>query len=205
MLSANTLNIACLPLSTRQSQLRELLLPYGEIRSIKIITEKASSKFVRQSSSAIVVFEKSFQAEKAQTAIDGRYMGEGWRLKASWGDREQQKSIPIIFPVDLVKDIPSAPFDASIPTQALSKSQLSRAPPPSSLIVPTNAPKWGQPQQLVVRVQRPRDSRALRRIHAVIEGVMEYGPDFEALLMEREKFNEDYAFLFDSNVPPSTT
>jgi RNA recognition motif-containing protein len=99
MLSANTLNIACLPLSTRQSQLRELLLPYGEIRSIKIMQEK-SSKFVRQSSSAIVVFEKPFQAEKAQTAIDGRYMGEGWRLKASWGDREQQKSIPIIILVD---------------------------------------------------------------------------------------------------------
>ena len=100
MLSANTLNIACLPLSTRQSQLRELLLPYGEIRNIKIFMEKPSSKFVRQSSSAIVIFEKPFQAEKAQTAIDGRYMGEGWRIKASWGDREQQKSIPIIFLVD---------------------------------------------------------------------------------------------------------
>jgi len=100
----------------------------------------------------------------------------------------------------VVKDIPSAPFDASVPTQALSKSQLSRAPPPSSLVVPVNTPKWGQTQQLVVRVQRPRDARSLRRIHAVIEAVMEYGPDFEALIVEREKFNEDYAFLFDSNV-----
>jgi len=91
---ANTLNIACLPLSTRQSQLRELLDQYGEIVSIKIVTEKPSSRdFARRSSSAIVVFEKSFQAEKAQTAIDGRYMGEGWRIKASWGDREQQKGI----------------------------------------------------------------------------------------------------------------
>jgi hypothetical protein len=35
----------------------------------------------------------------------------------------------------------------------------------------------------------------------VIEGVTDYGTDFEALLMEREKYNEDYAFLFDSNVP----
>jgi len=40
----------------------------------------------------------------------------------------------------------------------------------------------------------------LRRIHAVIESVADYGPDFEALLMEREKGNENYAFLFDSNV-----
>jgi RNA recognition motif-containing protein len=91
---ANTLNIACLPLSTRQSQLRELLDQYGEIVSIKIVTEKPSSRdFARRSSSATVVFEKSFQAEKAQTAIDGRYMGEGWRIKASWGDREQQKGM----------------------------------------------------------------------------------------------------------------
>jgi hypothetical protein len=42
----------------------------------------------------------------------------------------------------------------------------------------------------------------VRRIHAVIEGVADYGSDFEALLMEREKHNEDYAFLFDSNVIP---
>jgi Surp module len=96
--------------------------------------------------------------------------------------------------------VPKAPFDASVPSQVLSKSQLSKAPPPSSLLAPTNMPKWGQPQQLTVRVQRPRDPRALRRIHAVIEGAADYGPEFEALLMEREKNNEDYSFLFDSNV-----
>jgi hypothetical protein len=62
--------------------------------------------------------------------------------------------------------------------------------------------KWGGGQQLVVRVERPRDPRCLRRIHAVIEGVGEYGPEFEALLMERERGNENYAFLFDSNVRP---
>lgn len=101
-----------------------------------------------------------------------------------------------------MKDMPGAPFDASLPSQGLTKSQLSRAPPPSTLIVPSNTPKSGQKQELVVHVQRPRDSQSLRRIHAVIEAVMEHGPDFEALIMEREKYNENYAFLFDSNVPP---
>ena len=52
----------------------------------------------------------------------------------------------------------------------------------------------------MIRVQRPTDARMLRRIHAVIEGILAHGPDFEALLMEREKENEHYAFLFDSNV-----
>ena len=105
--------------------------------------------------------------------------------------------------IGVVKDKPTAPFNASVPTQSLSKAQLSRAPPPASLNVPPNVPKWGQKEQLEVIVQRPRDPIVLRRIHAVIQGVAEYGPDFEALLMEHEKFNEDYAFLFDSNVPPA--
>jgi Surp module len=101
----------------------------------------------------------------------------------------------------LAKDIPTAPFGATILTQALSKSQLSRAPPPTSLLVPSNVPKWAQTEQLVIHVQRPKDARSLRRIHATIEKVTEYGPDFEALLMEHEHLNENYAFLFDSNVP----
>jgi len=107
--------------------------------------------------------------------------------------------------IGAVKDTPTAPFNASVPSQSLSKAQLSRAPPPASLNVPLNVPKWGQKELLEVNVQRPRDPTVLRRIHAVIQGVAEYGPDFEALLMEHEKFNEDYAFLFDSNVPPEPT
>jgi U2-associated protein SR140 len=102
----------------------------------------------------------------------------------------------------IAKDRPSAPFNAIVPSTALSKSQLSRAPPPSSLLVPSNVPKWGQPQQVVVTISRPRDPIVLRRIHSVIQSVDKFGPDFEALLMERESENEDYAFLFDSNVSP---
>jgi hypothetical protein len=98
-----------------------------------------------------------------------------------------------------VTDGPTAPFNANVPIQPLAKAQLSRAPPPSSLLGTT--PKWEQKEQLVVRVQRPRDPRVLRRIHRIIELITSHGADFEALLMEREKHNEDYAFLFDSNVP----
>jgi len=96
--SARTLHLACLPLSTRQSQLRELLAPYGEIVSVIIINETPSSKdFSRRSVAANIIFSKPYEAEKAQTSIDGRYLGEGWRVKASWGDFETQKcnSVPL--------------------------------------------------------------------------------------------------------------
>lgn len=202
--AASTLHIACLPLSTQQSQLRELLTPYGHIVNMRIGAEKSSRGFTRRSAFATVVFEKPQQAEKAQTAIDGRYMGEGWRIKASWGDHGQQKGTHFMVLNNVVaKDIPSAPFDARIPDESLSKAQLSRAPPPSALTTSPNVPKWGQPQQRSVKVQRSHDARQIRRIHKVIEAVIEFGPEFEALLMESEKYNEDYAFLFDSNVFPS--
>jgi RNA recognition motif-containing protein len=89
--SANTLKIAHLPLSIRQSQLRDLLAPYGETVSINLVTER-SKGFIRPSTSATVIFEKSYQADKAHSAIDGKYMGDGWRIKATWGDREFKRT-----------------------------------------------------------------------------------------------------------------
>ena len=68
-------------------------MQFGDIVSIKVVAERPTGNdFARRSASATVAFEKSHQAEKAHAAIDGRYMGEGWRIKASWGDREQTKS-----------------------------------------------------------------------------------------------------------------
>jgi RNA recognition motif-containing protein len=90
-LSANTLKIAHLPLSISQSQLRDILAPYGEIVSINLVTER-SKGFIRPSTSASVIFEKSYQADKAHSAIDGKYMGEGWRIKTTWGERELKRT-----------------------------------------------------------------------------------------------------------------
>jgi hypothetical protein len=72
--------------------LRELLAGYGNITSIRLGNEKPSSKdFSRPTVSAIVIFEKPYEAEKAQSAVDGRYLHSGYRISASWGDREQLK------------------------------------------------------------------------------------------------------------------
>jgi len=94
-MSANTLTLACLPLSTRQSQVRHLVSPHGQIESIKIHTDRSSStrEFTRKTATALVTFSKPHEAEKAQSALDGQYMGEGFRIKASWGDKQQAKGI----------------------------------------------------------------------------------------------------------------
>lgn len=94
-LSANAVSLANLPRETRQAELRELLDRYGNITSIRVSNEKSSSNdFSRPTASAIVVFEKSYEAEKAQSSVDGRYLHSGYRISASWGDREQLKRTP---------------------------------------------------------------------------------------------------------------
>jgi len=37
-------------------------------------------------------------------------------------------------------------------------------------------------------------------IHRMIERVIKYGPDFEALIMDREWNNPKFSFLFQNNV-----
>jgi RNA recognition motif. (a.k.a. RRM, RBD, or RNP domain) len=94
-LSANAVSLANLPPETRQSEVRDLLSGYGNITSIRISDAKPSSKdFSRSTASAIVIFEKSYEAEKAQSTVDGRYLHSGFRISASWGDREQIKRTP---------------------------------------------------------------------------------------------------------------
>jgi len=92
---ANTLHIACLPHSIRESQLRELLSPYGTITYVRITQEKPSPKeFLRRSASATIVFQQSSEAAKAHTAIDGHYISEGYRMQAAWGDHEAKGLFP---------------------------------------------------------------------------------------------------------------
>jgi RNA recognition motif-containing protein len=83
------LRIAHLPPSTSKSQLREILAPNGTILNLNLVTE-GSKGFSRSTASATVIFDKSQQAEAAQRSLDGQYMGEGYRVKATWGDRELQ-------------------------------------------------------------------------------------------------------------------
>jgi RNA recognition motif len=89
----NVLNLTNLPTSIREQEIRELLSPYGKVVHVRITVEQPSTReFVRKSSSARVIFEKAHQAEKAHTTVDGDYLSEGWRVKASWGDAETKRA-----------------------------------------------------------------------------------------------------------------
>lgn len=74
---------------------------------------------------------------------------------------------------------------------------------PGRFAPPTSYGPAGMPLNrtlLHVPIQPPRDVKQLRMIHKVVEGVLEHGPEFEALLMSRPDVQreERWAWLWDA-------
>lgn len=74
---------------------------------------------------------------------------------------------------------------------------------PGRFAPPTSYGPAGAPLNralLHVPVQPPRDVKQLRMIHKVVEGVLEHGPEFEALLMSRPDVQrgERWAWIWDA-------
>ncbi|EMR08167.1 hypothetical protein PNEG_03341 [Pneumocystis murina B123] len=180
-----SLHLTSLPPSTTQQSLSTLLLPYGKITSINILPSKSTDDQFKKGVSAFVTFEDPKNAEKAKSNIDGTYIGEGWRVKAVWG-----KELKSFTYVDSHKT--KLPFDAK---QGI--IGFNRAPPPGGVTNGRFNP-LSMLNRIEVVVSKPKDLKLLRRIHRVIEKIIEHGVEFEAFLMKREYDNPDYEFLFDS-------
>lgn len=149
-------------------------LPHGTTQSslLELLSKYGEVKSVNlQRTKATCSFATPENAVAAKAGLDGRYMGEGCRLS-----------------LELGKDINYN--DDTLPFGAQPKVvNLARMAPPS-------ARKVREGQALEVHVQRPTNLEATRRIHRVIQHVLEHGPPFEALLRRRETHNPDYEFLF---------
>ncbi|KAG4305828.1 hypothetical protein PORY_000738 [Pneumocystis oryctolagi] len=184
-----SLHLTSLPPSTTQQSLSTLLLPYGKVASINILPARSTDDQFKKGVSAFVTFEDSRNAEKAKSNLDGAYLGQGWRAKVIWG--KELKSSASYVDIHKIK----LPFNAKQGTIG-----FNRAPPPGGMI----SGKFVSSSilnRIEVVVSKPKDLRLLRRIHRVIEKIVEYGVEFEAFLMKKECDNPNYEFLFDSTTP----
>ncbi|KAK9462445.1 uncharacterized protein V1516DRAFT_662482 [Lipomyces oligophaga] len=63
---------------------------------------------------------------------------------------------------------------------------------------PFNAKSDEVTGSLVIKVENPMSLERYRLLNSMVEHVVRHGPDFEAIIMQREQQNPDFAFLFDS-------
>ncbi|KAK9239245.1 hypothetical protein V1525DRAFT_398948 [Lipomyces kononenkoae] len=186
--TARTLYLCGLPSASTTISIKNLVAEFGVVRNATINPPDRK----RRGLSAYVVFESSDEVEKARASLDRKYLGEGYWLSASFGKDEG--------PTARLDSRSGLPFNAQLPSDRDSSAPgqaFGNVAPPASLGSSGIAPPLTRPQ---IKVQYPDSLQSLRRIHAMVEHVIKFGAEFEAVIMQREKTNPDFAFLYDSDL-----
>lgn len=203
-----TLYLATLPPGMSPAAIKSLIPSTLTVDNVKILprSPEQPNSTERKSISAIVTLANESAAsdiDSAVSALQNKYLGWGYYLSIS--RHLSSAAIGSTMPVTVgLSSISSRPFGAK-PVQQNFGGGLRRAPPPGShrgAFAPPSSygPGYGRSgPTLLVEVQAPSDLKQLKLIHKTLENLLNYGPEFEALLMSRPEVQKDekWAWLWD--------
>lgn len=201
-----TLYLASLPPGTSPSVIKLLIPSTLVVDGVKILRPPSQSSTDRKSVSAIVTLANESAAsdiDSAVSALQNRYLGWGYNLSIC--RHLSSAAISSSMPVTIgLSSTTSLPFGAKNGSQH-SGGTLNRAPPPGPhrgafAPPPSYGPTYGRGPSTQVEVKTPSDLKQLKLIHKTLENLLDYGPEFEALLMSRPEVQreERWAWLWDS-------
>ena len=205
-----TLYLASLPPGTSPSVIKTLIPSTLVVDGVKILRPPSQSSTDRKSMSAIVTLANESAAsdiDSAVSAVQNKYLGWGYNLSIS--RHLSSAAISSSMPVTIgLSSTTSLPFGAKNASQHPGGS-LNRAPPPGphrgGFAPPSSyGPTYGRGgTSTQVEVKTPADLKQLKLIHKTLENLLEYGPEFEALLMSRPEVQRDekWAWLWDPRSP----
>ncbi|KAL7791960.1 hypothetical protein V8C37DRAFT_381113 [Trichoderma ceciliae] len=202
-----TLRLSNLPPGISPATIKSVLPANLAVENIKIQPPAGPGGSERKCTVAIVTLSKETPAtdmDAAVSSLQNRYMGYGYYLSLH---RHLSSAVSNSTLSGLAtSSSASQPFGAKPVDQESAAGQHDHsrhgfqrgfAPPPSYSHGPGAVSRTNL---LHVPVKPPRDIRMIRLINKVIEGVLEHGPDFEALLMSRATVQreERWAWLWDA-------
>lgn len=202
-----TLRLSNLPPGISPATIKSLLPANLTVENVKIQPPAGPGGTERKCTVAIVTLSKETPAtdmDAAVSALQNRYMGYGYYLSLH---RHLSSAVSNSALSGLASSSSaSQPFGAKPVEQesAGGHNEDSRhafqrgfAPPTSYSHGPGSV---NRSSLLHVPVKPPSDIRMIRLINKVIEGVLEHGPDFEALLMSRASVQreEKWAWIWDA-------
>uniref|UniRef100_A0A672ZA69 Zgc:163098 n=1 Tax=Sphaeramia orbicularis TaxID=375764 RepID=A0A672ZA69_9TELE len=165
---------------------------YGPLASVKIMWPRTDEERCRTSNRAFVAFMTRKDAERALAALDGKVI-MGFEMKLGWGKPARIPPQPLYTPVG-VRATPPPP--SGLPFNAQPRDRFR-----NDFTKPLGISKGDFDKTLseaVVKVVIPTERNLLFLIHRMIEFVVREGPMFEAIIMNKEKNNPEYRFLFDN-------
>ncbi|XP_075878224.1 U2 snRNP-associated SURP motif-containing protein isoform X4 [Nelusetta ayraudi] len=190
--TTTNLYINCISPKMNEEMLCKEFGRYGPLASVKIMWPRTEEERCRTSNRAFVAFMTRKDAEKALAALDGKVV-MGFEMKLGWGKPARIPPQPLYTPVG-IRAAPPPP--SGLPFNAQPRDRLR-----NDFTKPLSLSKGDFDKSLseaVVKVVIPTDRNLLFLIHRMIEFVVREGHVFEAIIMNKEKNNPDYRFLFDN-------
>ncbi|KAM0251664.1 hypothetical protein ACHAQJ_008078 [Trichoderma viride] len=202
-----TLRLSNLPPGISPATIKSLLPANLTVENVKIQPPAGPGGSERKNAVAIVTLSKETPAtdmDAAVSTLQNRYMGYGYYLSLH---RHLSSAVSNSTLAGLASSSSaSQPFGAKPVDQepAAGKNDHSRHGFTRGFAPPTSyshgAGAVNRSNILHVPVKPPVDIRMIRLINKVIEGVLEHGPDYEALLMSRASVQreEKWAWIWDA-------
>ncbi|XP_030009734.1 U2 snRNP-associated SURP motif-containing protein isoform X2 [Sphaeramia orbicularis] len=190
--TTTNLYISCISPKMNEEMLCKEFGKYGPLASVKIMWPRTDEERCRTSNRAFVAFMTRKDAERALAALDGKVI-MGFEMKLGWGKPARIPPQPLYTPVG-VRATPPPP--SGLPFNAQPRDRFR-----NDFTKPLGISKGDFDKTLseaVVKVVIPTERNLLFLIHRMIEFVVREGPMFEAIIMNKEKNNPEYRFLFDN-------
>ncbi|KAM4727275.1 U2 snRNP-associated SURP motif-containing protein [Anableps anableps] len=186
------LYINCISPKMNEDLLCREFCKYGPLASVKIMWPRTDEERCRTSNRAFVAFMTRKDAERAMAALDGKVI-MGFEMKLGWGKPARIPPQPLYTPAG-VRVAPPPPSGLPFNAQPRDRFRNDFTKPLGS----SKAELDKTLSEAVVKVVIPTERNLLFLIHRMIEFVVREGPLFEAMIMNKEKNNPDYRFLFDN-------
>ncbi|XP_053296903.1 U2 snRNP-associated SURP motif-containing protein isoform X1 [Pleuronectes platessa] len=190
--TTTNLYISCISPKMNEELLCKEFGKYGPLASVKIMWPRTDEERNRTSNRAFVAFMTRKDAERALASLDGKTI-MGFEMKLGWGKPARIPPQPLYTPVG-VRATPPPP--SGLPFNAQPRGRFR-----NDFTKPLGVSKGELDKTLseaVVKVVIPTERNLLLLIHRMIEFVVREGPVFEAIIMNKEKNNTEYKFLFDN-------
>lgn len=202
-----TLRLTNLPLGTSPAVVKALIPENMTVENVRILPPSAPGGSERKCSVAIVTLSKETPANEmdaAVSALQNRYLGYGYYLSLHRHLSSAVAASSAMQGTSLSLG-GGQPFGAkpveqpSGPDKPAHQHGFHRGFAPPSSYGPAGM-GINRSNLLYVPVQPPQDVRTIQLISKTIEGVLEHGPQFEALLMSRPDVQreERWAWIWDA-------
>lgn len=203
-----TLRLVNLPPGTSPAAVKALVSEHLTVENVKVQSPSGPSASERKSTVAIVTLSQETpgnEIEAAVSSLQNRYLGYGYYLSLHRHLSSAVTGSSALGSLASSNTASSLPFGAqrveqpSEPDDRRGQQGFHRGfAPPSSYNQAAGG--VGRGGLFHVPVKAPSDIRIIQLINMVIEGVLEHGPEFEALLMSRPEVQreEKWAWIWDA-------